>query len=393
MTGSGPRTTLLASDRVWTGAGPIAPGWIEVGGGRILAVGTGAAPRAADIELAGRLVVPGFVDIHNHGGGGASWQTGHAGDVAVAATLHRRHGTTTLLASLVSAPVDDLVASLEVLAPFVTNRTVAGVHLEGPFLSVQRCGAHDPGHLRSPLPEDLDRLLSAGPQVVRMMTVAPELPGGMAAIQRVVAEGVVAAIGHTDASYETVIAAIDAGATVASHLGNAMRPMHHRDPGPVLACLADRRVAIELIADGIHLHDAVLRHFATVAGPGRTVLVTDAIPAAGIGDGDYQLGARRLTVRDGEARLSADPSGAGPLAGSVLTLDVALAHAVGAGVPLLDALVAVTTAPATAIGFGARAGTLAAGRRADLVVLDDGLQVRGVLSDGRWVGNDPVTAR
>jgi N-acetylglucosamine-6-phosphate deacetylase len=415
----------MGSDRLWTGRGPIAPGWIEVQEGRITAAGQGSSVRPVDIDLTGRLVVPGFVDIHNHGGGGAGFQDGRAGAVATAADLHRRHGTTTVLASLISAPVDELVTSLEALAPLVGAGTVAGVHLEGPFLSARRGGAHEPGHLRPPRPEDLDRLLSVGPGVVRMMTVAPELTGGLAAIRRLVAAGVAAAVGHTDASYETVIAAIDAGATVASHLGNAMRPIHHRDPGPILACLADRRVAVELIADGIHLHDAVLRHFATVAGPGRTILVTDAIPAAGIGDGDYQLGSRRLVVRDGAARLAADLSadsssgpparhasagplagdpstaplpgysagplaggptaGAGPLAGSVLTLDVALAHAVGAGIPLLDALAAVTTAPAAAVGLAGQAGTLAVGRRPDLVVLDDDLRVRGVLSAGRWL--------
>jgi N-acetylglucosamine-6-phosphate deacetylase len=382
-----PAAWTLGSDRLWAGQGPIAPGWIEVREGRITAAGRGPSPRPANIDLTGRLVVPGFVDIHNHGGGGAGFEDGEAGAVATAAALHRRHGTTTLLASLVSAPLEDLVVSLEALAPLVAARAVAGVHLEGPFLAERRCGAHDPGYLRPPRPEDLDRLLSAGPGVVRMMTIAPELPGGLAAVRRLVAAGIVAAVGHTDASYETVVAAIDAGATVASHLGNAMRPIHHRDPGPIVACLADPRVAIELIADGIHLHDAVLHHFAAVAGPGRTILVTDAIAAAGIGAGDYQLGARRLLVRDGAARLdgAARPDVTGPLAGSVLTLDVALAHAVGAGIPLLDALAAVTTAPAAAIGLDRKAGTLAAGQRADLVVLDDDLRVRGVLSDGRWV--------
>lgn len=375
----------MGSDRVWTGRGPIGPGWLEVREGRITATGRGSPPHAVDLDLTGRLVVPGFVDIHNHGGDGAAFQEGEARAVATAAALHRRHGTTTVLASLVSAPLEELAAAVHALAPLVAAGTVAGVHLEGPFLSVLRCGAHEPEHLRPPRPEDLDRLLTAGPGVVRMMTVAPELPGGMAAVRRLVAEGIVAAVGHTDASYETVAAAIDAGASVATHLGNAMRPIHHRDPGPVVACLADSRVAVELIADGIHLHDAVLHHFAAVAGPRRTALVTDATPAAGLGDGDYQLGAGRIVVRGGEARRAGGPLDAGPLAGSILTLDLALARAVGAGVPLLAALAAVTTTPAAAIGFAARAGTLGAGRRADLVVLDDDLRVRGVLSAGEWV--------
>jgi len=293
----------------------------------------------------------------------------------------------------VSAPVGDLADTIDALAPLVAAGTVGGVHLEGPFLSVARCGAHAPRHLRPPRPEELDRLLAAGPRVVRMMTVAPELDGGLAAVRRIVEAGIVAAVGHTDASYETVCAAIDAGATVATHLCNAMRPVHHREPGAVLACLDDRRMAVELIADGVHLHDAMLRHLAAAAGAERTILVTDAISAAGGGDQDLQLGSQRVVVSGGEARLQprsaprgldGDAGSTAPLAGSLLTLDVALARAVGVGIPLLDALRAVTATPAASAGLGAQAGALAPGRRADLVVLDD-LRVGAVMAGGDWV--------
>jgi N-acetylglucosamine-6-phosphate deacetylase len=377
---------VVASRRLWTGSGPLQAGWIEVRGGRIGAVGTGRPPAPVDADLGGWLLVPGFVDIHNHGGGGASFQDGDPAAVATAAALHRRHGTTTLLASLVSAPVDALVAAVEVLAPLVAAGTVAGVHLEGPFLSAARCGAHDPAYLAPPRAGELDRLLALGPGVVRMMTVAPELDGGLDAVRRLAGAGIVAAVGHTDASYAAVRAAIDAGARVATHLCNGMPPVHHRAPGPVIACLDDDRVAVELIADGVHLHDGMLHHLATVAGAGRAVLVTDATAAAGMGDGSYRLGGKSVVVSGAEARLASGPGLApGPLAGSVITLDAALARSVGAGVPLLDALTAVTTAPARAAGLDTVAGTLLAGRRADLVALDDRLQVRCVLAEGRWV--------
>jgi N-acetylglucosamine-6-phosphate deacetylase len=378
-------TALLASDRVWTGSGSVEAGWLEVSDGRIAAMGSGPAPRPVDFDLTGQVVVPGFVDIHNHGGGGAGFQDGDPEAVATAAALHRRHGTTTLLASLVSAPIAELTAAVDALAPLVAAGTVAGVHLEGPFLAQARCGAHAPEHLRPPHRGDLDRMLAAGPDVVRMMTLAPELAGGLDAVRRLVAAGVVAAVGHTDAGYDTIRAAIDAGASVATHLCNGMPPLHHRAPGPVLACLTDSRVAVELIADGVHLHDAMLRHLATTAGPGRAVLVTDAIGAAGVSDGEYRVGSRRVIVRGAEVRLAIGGTEPGPLAGSVLTLDAALARAVGAGVPLLDALTAVTTAPAFAVGLSARAGVLAVGRRADLVVLAGDLSVQRVLAGGQWV--------
>jgi N-acetylglucosamine-6-phosphate deacetylase len=382
---------LIASDRMWVGSGPIRPGSIEVRDGWIVAVAPARRPGPVDVDLTGRLVVPGFVDIHNHGGGGAGFQSGDPEAVATAAAFHRSHGTTTLLASLISAPLDALVDALAALAPLVASRIVAGVHLEGPFLSSARCGAHPPGDLRPPRAEDLDRLLANGSQVVRMMTLAPELDGGIDAVRRLVAAGVVAAVGHTDADHARVRAAVDAGATVATHLCNGMPPIHHRAPGPVVACLEDQRVAVELIADGVHLDDRMLRYLATTAGAGRAVLITDAIAATGVGDGEYRLGSQRIIVRGTEARLDARAPGDGhpaPLAGSVLTLDAALARAVGVGIPLVDALAAVTTTPARAVGLDSEAGTLAVGRRADLVALDDDLAVRGVLAAGRWVGTD-----
>jgi N-acetylglucosamine-6-phosphate deacetylase len=367
----------LRTDRVALGE-RLAPGWIDIEDRRIVATGTGPAPSPVDLDLGGRLVVPGFVDIHVHGGGGHSFQAG-AAEAALGAAFHRSHGTTTMLASLVSAPIEELAASIDALAPLVAAGTFAGVHLEGPFLSVDHRGAHDPRMLRPPDAAAVSRLLAAGPEVVRMVTIAPELDGGRAAVEAIVAAGIVAAIGHTGATYEQAVGAIAVGASVATHLCNGMPTLHHRAPGPVLACLEAAGVAIELICDGVHLHGAVVHDTFRVAGP-RAVLITDAISAAGVEEGTYWLGSLAVEVRNGEARLA----DGGNLAGSVLTLDVALRNAVSFGVPLTDALHALTVAPAAAIGLQGTAGVIAAGRLADLVVLDDDLNVTGVLWQGKW---------
>jgi N-acetylglucosamine-6-phosphate deacetylase len=227
--------------------------WLRVEDGVIAELGRGRPP-GPSIELGDGWLVPGFVDLHVHGGGGASFQDD---DPAVAVAFHRAHGTTTLLASLVSAPVDDLVAAVARLAAASTEGLVAGVHLEGPWLAASRTGAHAPEALGPPDPRQVLRLLEAGP--VRMVTLAPELPGALDAIRALRAHDVVVAVGHTDATYEQTLAAIAAGATVGTHLFNAMAPLHHRASGPVLALLEDPTVVVELVVDGAHLHPAVVR--------------------------------------------------------------------------------------------------------------------------------------
>ncbi|HLH99542.1 MAG TPA: N-acetylglucosamine-6-phosphate deacetylase [Acidimicrobiales bacterium] len=369
---------LLATDRLLGASGEMRPGWLVVDGELITEVGDGAPPRRPDVDWSGRSVVPGFVDIHCHGGGGAGFQLADPDEVAAAASFHRLHGVTTVVASLVSAPVDELEVAVGKLRGLVDAGVVGGVHLEGPWLSEARCGAHDPAYLRPPDPGDVARLLAAGAGAVRMVTLAPELPGGLDAVRQVVAAGVVAAVGHTDAAYEAVRDAIAAGATVATHLHNGMPPVHHRAPGPIIACLEDPRMTIELIADNVHLHPAIVHHDAASA-PGRLALVSDAIPAAGAGDGTYLLGHREVTVRGGKVRLVA----ADTLAGSTLTLDVAVRNAVTAGLPVEAAVAAVTSGPADALGLGDRVGRLLPGRRADLVVLDDDLSLVQVLAGGR----------
>ncbi len=375
---------ILTASHVVTPARVLAPGWLHLDGDRIIEVGEGAPPRTPDLDLGDTTVVPGFVDLHVHGGGGASFETGTSDAADVVAATHLAHGTTSMAASLVTDTRERMVEAVRELALLVQDGRLAGVHLEGPWLSPRRSGAHQPGSLSSPDPAAVDALVSAGDGAVRMVTLAPELPGGLDAVRRLVDAGVLAAIGHTDATYDEARAALDAGARLGTHLFNAMRPLHHRDPGPVGALL-DSPVDVELIADGVHLHPAVLRTV-FAAKPGRCILVTDAMAAAGAPDGDYALGQMAVEVRDGVARL-ADGSGAGAIAGSTLTMDAAVRFAVlTAGLPLLEVVHAASTAPARAWGLS-DVGALETGRRADLVVLDARLEVVRVMRAGAWTSS------
>lgn len=364
-------------------------GEVVIADGVIAEVRDGPGPVAAagaGVEDLGAVVVlAGFVDQHCHGGGRGDFFAADPGQVQVAADTHLRHGTTTIVASLVTATTSELLDQIAVLRPMVAQGVVAGIHLEGPWISPAECGAHDVTLLRPPDPAEVAALLAAGGGAVRMVTIAPELPGGLAAIQQVVAAGAVAAIGHTAADFDTTVAAIDAGATVATHLLNRMPVLHKREPGPVLALMRDRRVTCELIIDGVHLHPGIVEFVIDHVGPGRVAAVTDAMAAAGAGDGRYVIGHLEVDVAGGVARLAVDGAAVGALAGSVLTLDETLRILVsGCGQDLVAASQMLSATPARAMGFTDR-GRIAVGQRADLVVLDDALAVVRVMRAGHWV--------
>jgi N-acetylglucosamine-6-phosphate deacetylase len=374
---------LLTAGAVLTGSELLRPGWIESTDGVITAVGAGSSPRPSDRDLPTMTLVPGFVDTHVHGGGGGSFSAG-ADQTATAVALHRRHGTTTLVASLVSEAPDDLLRQVRDLADLVRAGLLAGIHLEGPWLAAQRCGAHDPALLRDPEPGELSRVLDAGDRTIRMVTLAPERSGGIEAIRRIVDSGVVAAIGHTEATYAQTCAAIEAGATVGTHLFNAMRPIHHREPGPVVALLEDPRVTVEVIADGVHVDAALYRHVTTSAGAGRVSLVTDAMAAAGMDDGAYRIGPLAVEVTDGVAHLA----GTDTIAGSTATMDTLFRFAVTRSRLPRDeamrlAVLQSSVNPARALGLPSP--VLQPGAGADLVVLDANLEVHAVLYDGGWI--------
>lgn len=264
---------LIAATQVLSPDDTHEPGWIDVTGTQITAVGSGKPPGTADYAV--ETLAPGFIDAHNHGGAGYSFNDPDPQAARRIADTYLQHGTTTMLASLVTAPLDELIPTVKHLSENVRAGVIAGIHLEGPWLSPDHRGAHDPAFLHTPRLEDVRKILEAGVGTIRMITLAPELPGSYEAIREITAHGVVAALGHTGASYEQTRLAIDAGARVGTHLFNAMTPIHHRRPGPVSALLENRSVFAEIIADGVHLHPAMIHMI--FSSPCKPVLVTDAM--------------------------------------------------------------------------------------------------------------------
>jgi N-acetylglucosamine-6-phosphate deacetylase len=369
-------SVFVAATRAVDADGERADAWMRIADGYIVEVGSGPAP---DGSRSVPVLMPGFIDLHCHGGGGASYTSADDAAIAKAITVHRAHGTTTSHASLISATYDDLIRQIQALIPFVDDGHIHGIHLEGPWIAARYCGAHDPSTLRDPDVPDVERILEAGGGRIRMVTIAPELPGAFDAIRTIVARGAIAAVGHTGADADTARAAIDAGATVATHLFNAMPPLLHRDVGPVGVLLADRRITPEIIADGVHLDPEVIS-LTLGAAAGRAALVTDAMAAAGGADGRYRLGTRDVVVEAGAARLV----DGGSLAGSTLLMDSAVRRVIRlAGETLAEASRAASLAPALAMGLHDRA-LIRAGMRADLVALDDDLQVMKVMRGGAW---------
>lgn len=379
---------LLRADRVLTPRQELRDGWVVVSGDRIAQVGRGAAPSGVEDSGEGYAVLtPGFVDVHNHGGGGVAFGDG-AEAALVARDAHLAHGTTTVVASLVTDTVEVLLEQVRALRPLVEAGELGGIHLEGPWLSQRWCGAHPPALLADPVAADVEALADAAGDTLVMVTLAPEREGALEATRALVARGVRVAVGHTDATYAQTRAAVEAGATLATHLYNGARPLHHREPGPSVALLEDARVWVESIVDGTHLHDAVVRSVARQAGE-RWVLVSDAMAAALVGDGRYRLGTLDVDVVDGVARLVGEDGEPGSIAGSTLSLDRAVRTAVAAGVPLLRAVHAATAAPAAAMGWDDR-GRIGPGLRADLVGLDEDLTVVEVLRGGSVPATRPA---
>jgi N-acetylglucosamine-6-phosphate deacetylase len=374
----------LHCERLVTRDGVLASATVTVRDSFITQISTEPSEGPEQPEWIPGWTVPGFVDTHVHGGGGADYATTDPEQARTAREFHRRHGTTSTFASLVTADLDTLYDQLATLVPLVESGELSGIHLEGPFLSAAKPGAHEPSLLRLPEPEDIDRLLEAGRGTIAMITLAPELPGGLAAVEQIVESGVVAAIGHTDADETTVRRALDAGASVVTHLFNAMRPIHHREPGPVPLLLSDERTVVELICDGFHLHRDVIAMAVAAAGPQRVALVTDAMVAAGSPDGTYRLGQLEVAVTDGMARLVGADGQPGSIAGSTLTMADAFAFVVDAGISIPDASAMASTTPAHRHRIDS-VGEIRVGARADLCVVDDSGRLQQVMHRGRWV--------
>lgn len=362
---------LLSSPAVLGVDDTLRPGWLRLRDDIVLELGGGSPPGTPDLEAA--YVSPAFVDVHCHGGGGFAFATTRREEAEAAVQFHRASGTGVVVASLMTAPLDLLEAQVRTLVPLVQEGTLAGLHLEGPWLSPRHAGAHDEQSLTVPRTEDVERLLAAAQGQLCTATLAPELPGALDAIRLLASQGVTVAVGHTDADEVMLRTAVQAGARVVTHLCNAMRPIHHRAPGPVTAAVADDRLAVELITDGVHVHPEVLALLAR-ATRSRVLLVTDATAAAGSADGSYRLGSLEVVVRDGVARRA----DTGALAGSTLTMDRAVRTAVASGFPVPAALASATRLPAEALGLGRfgvgqRPGVLGPGAR--VVLLDENLRI------------------
>lgn len=356
--------------------------WMLVSADMIVSTGSGPQHPDADerIDVGGRWLVPGFLDLHSHGAGGYSFDDGPESIVS-ALTTHRTHGTTRSVISLVANPLAQLRESLGGIAELAaSDPLVLGSHLEGPFLSPERRGAHNADFLAEPSPHEIEELLGASRGTLRQITIAPELPGALEAIDVLVEAGVTVAVGHTEADFDLTREAFDRGARLLTHVFNAMPGIHHRAPGPIIAAFEDDRVAIELILDGMHVHPDVAAMVFRSA-PGRVALITDAMAAAGADDGDYRLGSLNVTVKDGLAVLS----GTSTIAGSTLTQDAALRCAIDAGVPTQDAVAALTSTPARVLGLAHRIGSLAPGFVADAVLLDHRWHVSEVWGAGRML--------
>jgi N-acetylglucosamine-6-phosphate deacetylase len=387
-----PVTAIYAS-RIFTPQEQLTDSVILTEDGRIIAIGHRDEVKipagAIDYIAAGMLVAPGFVDVHIHGAGGHDVMEATPAALDCITSTVARYGTTSILATTVTASVDETCRSLEGIAQYIRAHEkfeqqstapaaeILGIHLEGPFISKARRGVHPPGAIVRPSVQILEKFRAAADGLIRIITVAPEIPGALDLIQAAVANGIVAAIGHTDANYEQTQAAIQAGARHTVHFYNAMRPFSHRDPGIIGAVLTEPDVSAEVIADGIHVAGPAIQVLLGTKGFDTVLLASDATAATGMPDGNFRLGNFEVVVKDGVCR-----NAEGKLAGSTLTLDRALRYIVALGVPLVDALRMATILPARRVSLAGKKGIIALGADADLLVLTPDLRVVGVMTRG-----------
>jgi len=381
---------IIAAEQVVTAAGPDGPvpfqGFVELTDGVIGRVSAGRPPHPADIMLADGYLLPGLVDLQVNGYFGIEFQTADGPRWAEVAARLPSTGTTSFVPTIITAPVGALAATLRAAREYVPDlpangARVLGVHVEGPFIASTRRGAHNPQWIADPTPAAVAELIEAGRELLRLVTLAPERPGALAAIEQLTEAGVLVSVGHSDALAGQVAAAADRGARMVTHLFNAQRGLSHREPGVAGQALTDSRLTSGLIADLHHVAGPVCG-LAFRAAPGRIALVTDAAAPAGMPPGEYQLGGEPITLPDvaGAPPVRAD----GTLAGSALRLDVAIQNAVACGVSLTEAVAAATAVPADLIGRP-DLGRLAPGAVADLVWLGPDLRTRATWLAGELV--------
>jgi N-acetylglucosamine-6-phosphate deacetylase len=334
------------------------------------------------IDCKGQRLIPGMIDVHIHGANGFDMMDGREESIQEVSRTCASTGCTSFLATSVSSTIEDLLAMIHSVKRVVGHEVgakIAGIHLEGPYLNPIRKGMQNEKYLRHPDIEEMKMIFKEADSLIQMVTIAPELPGGMELISFLKEQGVIISIAHSDATYEEAKKAFKAGASHVTHCFNGMRPIHHRDPGIVVAAFEEEHVSLQAIVDHIHLHPAIIRLMHRSKGPEGMVLITDALQAMGMGDGDYLFGGHHVTVTDGVARLHD-----GTLASSTVTMNEALRYTVETGISLTDAVQMASTTPARILGLKQK-GAISVGMDADLVLLDDDFQVQWTMIDGHIV--------
>jgi len=382
-------TTLIHASRAFTPKTEINDAGILIRDGVIDAIGPRSGMSlpvgAQEARATGKTAVPGFLDVHIHGAGGHDVMEGTGAALRAVTRKVSEHGTTSLVATTVTASTDETLRAVEGIASYIAQQhetnepraEILGIHFEGPFISKERRGVHPSEWIQLPSADTLNRFLKAAAGNARILTIAPEVLGAAPCIDAAREAGLVVSIGHTDATYEQARAAMARGAHSATHVYNAMRPFSHRDPGVIGAVLTSPDINAELIADGVHVEEAAMKLLLMAKGAAHVTLVSDGLSATGMPDGKYMLGGFEVTVSGGVCR-----DAEGTLAGSTLTLDRALRNIVALGTPLADAVRMLTLNPATLLGIEFKKGSLRSGADADVLLLDDGLHVTNVWARG-----------
>ncbi|MFJ5759860.1 N-acetylglucosamine-6-phosphate deacetylase [Neobacillus sp. NPDC093182] len=361
-------------------------GCILIRNGKIESVHTGnmCSDFSADYEIDGncQLLIPGMIDVHIHGAEGFDMMDGTIGSVEAVSRACAKTGCTSFLATSVSSSLDDLIkmiTNVKELAGSEPGAEIIGIHIEGPYLNVKRKGMQNEQYLRHPDLGEMKTIMEKSGSLLRMVTLAPELPGGHEMISFLKEQGIIAAIAHSDATYDDAKQAFKSGASHVTHCFNGMRPIHHRDPGLILAAFEESSVSVQAIVDDVHLHPAIVRLLYREKGPNRMVLITDALQAMGMGDGTYLFGGHKVSVIDGVAMLED-----GTLASSTVTMNEALAKTVKLGIPLKDAVMMATQTPADILGLDNK-GRINSGADADLVLMNDRFEVLWTMVKGQMV--------
>jgi N-acetylglucosamine-6-phosphate deacetylase len=381
----------VVNAKIITPAGVLENGSLRVKDGIIIEISDTTLESnlvISSLDAKGNWLMPGFIDVHVHGGAGHDFMDANEEGLAAITKFHAAHGTTSMLATTLTASRDDLTAIIDRVSRFMAKpmpfAQIIGVHLEGPFINVKWKGAQNPAYILPPQPEWLEDWVTRFPGIIKLQTLAPESEGALDYIEKLAFHGIVASCGHTDATYEQIIAAADRGLRHAVHTYNAMKPLHHREPGTVGAVLTDNRITAEVIADGHHVHPAGIKLLTSAKGTDNVILVTDAMAAAGMPDGEYEIGGLPVSMSCGVARLKE----AGNLAGSTLDMISAVRYLVREiGVSLEEASRMASANPARQLGIESITGTLEVGKAADFLLVNPSLELLGTWGGGRNLSN------